>query len=108
MNRIWIVLAGFAVIVAVGLAIEDKPPAPAAPLTMQRMTRDAFLEACRIDRQIEACARALGNPDSRQSNSDRWEAWYYAGRTFDPVTKRPDMAAQVIVENGVVQRINFQ
>lgn len=102
------VLAGFAVIVAVGLALEDKPPAPAATVTVQRVSREAFLDACRVDRQIEACVNAVGMPDRRQSSSVGWEAWYYAGRTFDPVTKRADVTAQVIVEHGVVQRINFQ
>lgn len=102
-------LAAFGVIVAVGLAVEDKPaPRPvAAKPGPAIMTRDAFLAACRVDRQIEACTRSVGSPDSRQSGSSGMEAWYYRGRTFDPVTMSPDWSVQVIVEHGVVTGINF-
>lgn len=105
---LWAV-AVFGIIVAAGLALEDRPAAaPSSAASPQRaLSRDQFLDGCRVDRQIEACVQAVGQPDRRQSGDAGGEAWYYSARTFDSVTKKTDALAQVIVQHGVVRRVNF-
>lgn len=76
-------------------------PAPA------QYTRDQFSSL--VIRKTKAqLLQAVGPPDDTQSSSgSTTEYWYYDERTYDPITNKVDWSAQVIIERGIVQEVNY-
>lgn len=99
------VAASFIVIMDSG----SDPPRPekASSSKPKLLARSEFEDLCRIGQQIEVCASRVGGPDQTQRSTMGTDFWYFRGRTYDPITSRRDLSAQVVVENGVVARINF-
>ena len=48
---------------------------------------------------------AVGKPDSTKDGRD--PTWSYDQRTFDPVTQKVDVQAQVTFSNGEAKRVDF-
>ncbi len=44
---------------------------------------------------------------TQQSTGSPEEFWYYENLTYDTTTNRANDLTQVVIENGVVTRINF-
>lgn len=69
------------------------------------MERETFREAV-ISRSADEVHRAVGRPDSTSGPGD-YELWSYEGRTFDPVTGKSDLTANVFFKNGRADSVSF-
>lgn len=78
------------------------PPPPGVVLP----TRDAFTAAVKGKTANDVLV-AVGKPDQTTASGDT-QYWYYQERTVDPVSGNADREAQVIIENGKVDRINYR
>lgn len=68
-------------------------------------TRAEF-KALVVGKTPEQVIAAVGKPDSTQESSIG-QTWYYRETTVDPITGKADATAQLVFENGIVDRINF-
>jgi hypothetical protein len=69
------------------------------------MLRDDFKSAILLKTPDQVIA-AVGRPDTTQQ-AGTTEYWNYHHSTKDPVTGKVDNSAQVVIENGIVQIVNF-
>lgn len=68
-------------------------------------TRDEFRNLI-IGKTPDQVLKAVGKPD-RTREITGMNVWYYDATTTDPVTGKVDRAAQVIFEQGVVDRVSY-
>ena len=54
----------------------------------------------------EEVLRLIGRPDSTQDYT-RWQNWFYRHITYDPISRKPDYTANVVIEYGKVSDISF-
>jgi outer membrane protein assembly factor BamE (lipoprotein component of BamABCDE complex) len=69
-------------------------------------TREQF-RALIIGKTREEVIKAVGKPERTQEVSGYGEYWFYRNLTKDPITDKLDFSAQVVFENGVVNRVNY-
>lgn len=72
------------------------------------MSREELQQAI-IGKSPDQVIAAIGRPDrtSTGGQGGLTQYWYYDGATKDEITGKVDSTAQVIVENGQVDSINF-
>jgi hypothetical protein len=85
----------------------------APPLGKARVSREEFFPYS-SGRRAEDVLESLGRPDHTEnsrgpgSGPRSSERWTYLGKTVDPVSGKPDEAAVLDVEDGVVRRVRFR
>lgn len=69
------------------------------------MLRDDFKQLI-MSKPPEQVILSIGKPDTTQQ-SGVTEYWNYHSATKDPITGKVDRNAQVVIEEGVVKKVNF-
>jgi outer membrane protein assembly factor BamE (lipoprotein component of BamABCDE complex) len=84
---------------------QDKQPQTDQTQEREVYTRDEFKQLI-LGKTEDEVLQALGKPRST-SQKENVQYWHYANRTMDPLTKKIDSDAQVVLENGRVRAINY-
>lgn len=88
------------------MAVTTTAKHEAATSTVRLMERSDFSSAIRGKRS-DHVQEIVGRPSSTQVNGSR-DYWYYDYKTYDAVSGKPDRTAQVVLEYGLVDQVNFR
>lgn len=103
----------YVVLLVLVLAVGCEKPATTSDLrtvdgkeqARKTYTRDQFRDLL-VGKTPDEVVKAVGKPDRTHDIAGRI-VWHYDGMTTDPATGKPDRTAQVIFEQGVVNRVNY-
>lgn len=71
------------------------------------MSREEFQQAV-VGKSLDQVIANVGRPVITQmDNGGRKQRWYYDRVTRDSITGKVDGRVQLIIENGMVEKVNF-
>lgn len=97
------ITVGVAFVTHQGARSEPKTAKSAAPKVWDR----AEFRALVVGKTEREVIEAVGRPDSTQERDQGESQWYYRNRTRDAVTSKLDPHIQLVIQGGVVVRVNF-
>ncbi|MBN8474411.1 hypothetical protein [Sulfuritalea sp.] len=88
-----------------GAAKRAQEPQTKAEPARKLIPRYEF-KALVFEKNWDGVIAAVGKPDRTQELNGR-EVWHYIGRTYDPITNKPDRDAQVTFQWTICDGVNF-